>query len=144
MPQRHYVKIRPNEPLPACDIDPPFKAIVCVESLGVKSDWRMAVSTWLVENGCLFALAWGEACAEWERDIDEANLLSCDYQSVPDDQLVMTTWHNSGPLSEVVWFAKNVARHPCVELDNILMVHIGDSEKQAQFMRLLVEPQCVR
>ncbi len=78
-------------------------------------------------------MAWGEDCASWDDSVDLANLEGFDFGEIPDDEFVMTTWHENEPLRQVFWFAKEVANHPAVKLDNFLILHIGADDKRAKF-----------
>ena len=110
----------------------PFKAIVVVEDRS-SPEWQAQASRWLVDSGCLYMMAWGEDCSSWDDSVDLANLEGFDFGDIPDDEFVMTTWHKNEPLREVFWFAKVVADHPAVKLDNILILHICADDKRAKF-----------
>ena len=59
--------------------------------------------------------------------------MQINFEDIPDDQSVMTTWHDGVPLSEVFHFAKHFARHPSIELENILIIHIGKNDRHKEF-----------
>ena len=59
-----------------------------------------------------------------------------DYGDIPEDQFVMTTWHEDETLSEVFDFSKRHACHSTVELNNVLIVHIGTDDKHTEFKEL--------
>ena len=130
-----YVQIKIGEPLPAIGTQRPFMAVVCVETPDVSEQWRSDVSAWLVESGCLYAMAWGPSASIWDDAIDEANLVAFDYAEIPDDNFVMTTWHEE-ELPNVFWFAKNAAKHPTVELNRGLLIHISESNRETELLRL--------
>ena len=77
-------------------------------------------------------MSWGRSCSAWDDSIDIANLEAFDWQEIPDEKLVMTTWHDNVPLSEVIWFAKYAAQHPTVELLATLFVHIGQETTEVE------------
>ena len=131
-----YVRIQDGSPLPDITDLEPFKAIVVIEDR-VAGEWQKAVSTWLVRSGCLFMMAWGDDCSSWDDSVDYANLEEFDFGEIPEDQVVMTTWHDSQTLPEVFEFAKVHARHPLVTLSNVLVVHLGTEDRHAEFCAFL-------
>ena len=119
-----YIQLRPGEKLPSISHLKPFAAIVLVEEV-VDPEWQRVTSTWLVESGCRYMMAWGMECASWDDSVDIANLEQFNFGEIPEDDRVMTTWHADESLSEVFWFAKNSAFHPTVNLDRFALVHIS-------------------
>jgi hypothetical protein len=117
--------------LPAGSPTPPplggvrFRAVVVIEQ-AVDNDWRSAVSGWLVASGCLYMMAWGHECSAWDDSVDWASLEAHGFGDIPNEALVMTTWHEDETLSEVLWFAKQVAQHSDVELSRTVIVHVSD------------------
>jgi len=102
----------------------PLRAVVIVESQAT-AGWQALVSDWLVESGCLYMMAWGIDCSTWDDSVDKANSERFDYGEIPEDQFVMTTWHSDESISEVFWFAKNVAHHPTIALAQTALIHIA-------------------
>lgn len=127
--QMKYIHLAPEEELPEILDSELFKAIVVVDSV-VTSKWQAQVSSWLVDSGCRYMMAWGMDCSSWDDSVDMANLEVFDFQHVPEDKFVMTTWHSDGPLEEVFSYAKYLARHPVLELKNLVIVHITKSGHQ--------------
>lgn len=111
----------------------PFRCVVVAEE-GITDEWMWVVSTWLVESGCLYMMAWGEKCSAWDDSVDYANLEQFNFGDIPDDDAVMTTWHSNEPLHEVFWFAKNCAYHPTVDLPNTLILHISSQDKESEML----------
>jgi hypothetical protein len=118
----------------------PFRAVIVADQ-SVDADWRALVTGWLVRSGCLYAVAWGTDCEAWHDDIDEALLVAFDFNDIPENRHVMTTWHNDEPLSEAFWFAGFCARHPTVELDQTLIVHIAPKAREIEMHRAYAEAQ---
>jgi len=128
-----YLQLQPQlEKLPLCGFGP-FKAVVIIEQ-EVTSGWRRKVSEWLVENDCLYMLAWGHNCSAWDDSVDIANLEQFDYGEIPDDRFIMTTWHESEPLHEVFWFSKHSAIHPHVELMKTVLIHVSVESKERELL----------
>jgi len=124
-----YIHLARGSVPPDLGAIPPFRAIVIAEQ-AVPTDWQDEVSDWLVRSGCLFMMAWGGSCSSWDDSVDMANLRAFDYGEIPEDQFVMTSWHDDEPLSEVFSFAKGHALHGSVELQQTVLVHIADSPRQ--------------
>jgi hypothetical protein len=118
----------------------PFKALLVIEQ-PVTSEWQSIVSEWLVQGGCLYMMAWGRDCSSWDDSVDYANLSAFDFGEIPEDALVMTTWHADVPLREALWFAAHVAVHPTVALDRTIIVHISVEERRAELLRAFQQAQ---
>ena len=133
-----YIHLIPGkEPPPLADVGY-FKAVLVIEA-EVWPGWRDTVSDWLVCNGCRFMMAWGKDCSAWDDSVDEANLRQFDYGEIPDDDFVMTTWHEHEPLEETFWFAVHTSGHPSLELAETYIVHIALTERSAELLQALRE-----
>ncbi|HEY0846363.1 MAG TPA: hypothetical protein VGE12_13425 [Noviherbaspirillum sp.] len=127
-----YLHLLPDAPLPDLAGLQRFKAVLAVES-PVSQTWQWDLCRWLVASGCLCLLAWGTECEAWREAVEEANLERFDYGEIPEEDLVVTTAHEDEELDDVFWFAKSRARHPVLELNDVLFIHVGDQEKRAEF-----------
>jgi len=130
-----YLRISGSSALPDISQMAPYRAVLVVEEK-VTPEWRAMVSGWLIKSGCLYMLAWGDECSKWDDSVDIANLEEFDYREIPDEASIMTTWHESEPLEEVFQFAKAFAFHPHLDLNQTLILHIAESDKQAEFLRM--------
>ena len=76
----------------------------------VNSEWRQTVSEWLVDQGCLYMMAHGDECSLWDDSVDIANLEAFDwnFDDIPEDKHVTTTWHENESLEEV-FFSPRIA-----------------------------------
>lgn len=119
-----YLHLYPDDELPDFSALAPLRAVVIIEA-SVTPKWQARVSTWLIASGCLYMMAWGIDPSSWDTTVDLANLEAYDFDEIPDDKFVMTTWHDDEALTEVFWFAKNLAYHPTVTLPNTLLLHIA-------------------
>jgi len=137
--QPSYFRIQQGEPLPDIALHAPFRAVVIIESQ-YTSEWQDEVSDWLVNSGCLYMMAWGPRCSEWDDSVDYAMQKRFDFEEAPDESFVMTTWHNNESLEEVFWFAQFCAHDPYVEL-NSLIVHVSDTDRGAELLRRYAEAQ---
>jgi hypothetical protein len=134
-----YLHLVPGRALPTMDARP-FRAILIAEQ-GVEEAWRNDVATWLVDSGCLYFIAWGESCETWHDSVDWAVLDKFDFGEIPDDQFVMTTWHENEPLSEALWFVGNCASHPDIDLQETLLVHVGPTDNCTNVLAAYADSQ---
>lgn len=134
MPEQ-YLRLCQGDSLPKLTDLSPFKAVIIVEA-DADADWQSTVCRWVVDAGCRFAMTWGKDCELWHDSIDTANLEQFDYGDIPEDDFVMTTWHQDEPLDEAIWFAKWSALHPTLDLSNILFLHIGAVDREEEISSL--------
>ena len=128
----NYVHAAPESALP--DIAArPSRMIVVLET-AVSSAWQNLVSDWIVDSGCLYMMAWGVDCSSWDDAVDWANLARFDFGDIPDDQSVMTTWHENASLDEVFWYAQACAGHPTVDLAHTVILHISASDRREELL----------
>lgn len=125
-----YLHLPSGSEPPVIGQDGPFKAVVVIEQ-DVEQDWQTRISDWLVRSGCLYMMAWGRKATTWDNSVDWALLSLHDFKDVPDDKHVMTTWHGEEPLAEVFWFAEMAAFHSTIELPDVWIIDIHETERQA-------------
>jgi hypothetical protein len=131
-----YLHLTPGDALPTLASGLPFKAVVVVDC-EVEPDWQAQVSDWLVRSGCRFMMAWGHKCGDWDSSVDDANLAMFDYGEIPDDDFVLTTWHDDESLQEVFWFCLHCAMHPSLDLARTYIVHISPHGRPAELLEAL-------
>ena len=124
-----YLHLPASRKPPALETTKPFRAVIVVEQ-STDEIWRNAVSDWLVESGCLYAVCWGRDCVVWEDSVDWARV-DASGEGPSDDSVVMTTSHPKEPLSEALWFAATTAFHPAVALDQTIIIHVARDERPA-------------
>jgi hypothetical protein len=132
-----YLRIEPNGPLPDISQHAPFKAVVVLEAI-YSSEWQDAVSKWLVDNGCLYMMAWGPDCSSWDNSVDHANMIEFPDFEIPDDKFVMTTWHNDEPLEDVFWYSQSCATltYDDRELSSAIILHVSANDREAEILDL--------
>jgi hypothetical protein len=135
-----YVHLAIGDALPSAQGPRPFKAVVVIEQTA-PAGWQSLVSDWLVESGCLSMAAWGCDCSSWDDSVDYANLSAFDFAEIPEDALVMTTWHPDEPLEEALRFVAHTDLHPGVALGHTLILHIGPKERRVELLRALQEAE---
>lgn len=140
MDEPTYLHLLPGFVPPQLPRDRYFKAIVVVED-DVTPAWCDTVSDWLVHGGCRYMMAWGRECSVWDDSIDHANLRQFDYGNIPDDDCVMTTWHENDSLREVFCFSVLWAQHPTLDLGETCIVHIAPNERSTEILKEFREAQ---
>ena len=110
----------------------PFKAVVIIAT-SFKPEQQTTISKWLVEQGCLYMMAWGDNCSSWAESVLLANRKAFTTPEIPDQSLVMTTFHDTESLKDVFWYAKHTAMHPCHKLENVLLLHLSLAAREDEF-----------
>jgi hypothetical protein len=100
----------------------------------VTTEWQGKVSDWLVKSGCKYMMAWGMNCSSWDDSVDYALLEKFNFGDIPDDNFVMTTWHENEPLKEAFGYVKNTAIHQTIEIENTFLLHISLECKEQEYL----------
>ncbi|WP_455430931.1 DUF7684 family protein [Solilutibacter oculi] len=116
----------------------PTRAVLVLDQ-PVDPIWQRIVSSWLIEIGCLYMLAWGDNCSSWDDSVDIANHEPFGSSDIPEEADAMTTWHADEPLSECMWFAKNCATHSLVDLERTIILHIGPAPRERELVQAYAE-----
>ncbi len=133
MEEPEYVHLRPGYAPPRLDNATPFKAVVVIDA-DVTPEWQGHISDWLVSSGCRYMMAWGRNCSAWDDSVDEASLARFDFREVPEDDFVMTTWHDTEQLEEVFEFAEFSAMHPSLGLEKTYIVDISPEARGPEML----------
>ena len=133
-----YVHLIPGVNLPKITKSSASRVVVIADA-DVTPVWQASVSDWLVQSGCLYMMAWGNGCSSWDDSVDMANLQQFEFNDIPEDRFVMTTWHTDEPLKEVFWYCKNNAFHPTVEIVRTVLLHIASSPRKSELLRAYAE-----
>jgi hypothetical protein len=123
-----YLKISNNSELPESICPDYFKCIVIVEC-DVKTEWQKTVSEWLIHSGCRYMMAWGKECSSWDDSLDIANIEKFNYEDIPKEDFVITTWHEDESLQDVLWYSKYSAFHEYHDLATIIL-HISETSME--------------
>jgi hypothetical protein len=129
-----YLQLPPESTPPDISSLKPFRAVLIIDT-GCSTTWQTLVSEWLVRSGCLYAMTWGIDCSSWHDSVDLANVDKFDYNDIPEEEFIMTTWHAKEPLSEIFWFSKNLAYHSLIELPHTLLLHISSENQEGEILR---------
>jgi hypothetical protein len=129
-----YLHLIPESGLPEISAAP-TKCIVVVEAV-VSYQWQKHVCEWMLASGCLYMMGWGHDCNAWDDAMDWANIDKYDGHEIPENQFIVTTWHDGESLEEVFWFSKSVAEHTCVELVRTIILHISAADRKDELLEL--------
>jgi len=140
MKSLEYLHLLPGHAPPRLEGVAPFKMVVVIDA-DVTPEWQGQVSGWLVEAGCRYMMAWGKNCSDWDSSVDEANLAVFDFEEVPEDASVMTTWHDGEPLDEVFWFSEFCAMHPSLALERTYILHIAPEPREVEMLKTFRDAQ---
>jgi len=128
-----YLHLSPGAQIPALKEAEAFQALVLVEA-EVSQEWQIQVSDWLVRSGCLYMMAWGRKCRDWDTSVDESNIALVDGGEFPKDHFVMTTWHEDEPLEEVFWFSMTCAFDDNPALEKTYILHIAPESRTDEIL----------
>ena len=135
-----YLRISEGGELPSIDHLGPFRAVVILDD-EYSDNWQDIVSRWMVDAGCLYMMAWGPNCSSWDDSVDYAQIQKFLPDEAPEEQFVMTTWHNDESLEEVFWFAQTCAYDPYDLIKNTLVVHVGRRDREREFQALFEQAE---
>ena len=128
----HYFRLGKSTELPDLSHYSPFKAVISAEEAPT-ADRQREISRWLVAAGCRYVLACGENCGSWCDSVREANLAVYDIDTMDERDFVMTTGHPHESLRAVFWYAKKMAKHPKMALENCVVLHLGNQNRAAEY-----------
>ena len=132
-----YLHLRAGQEMPHLTDARPFKAVLVIEE-DVTPAWQALVSEWLVRGGCRYMMAWGKNCSRWDDSVDEANVsvFGSNLEGIPEDDFVMTTWHENESLQDTFWFCEKSAVHPAVQLERTFIIHISHSVRREELFEI--------
>lgn len=81
-------------------------------------------------------LAWGQDCSDWDDSVDWAILSKFDFEDIPAEQFVMTSWHENQSLDEVFRDSKEWAKYPVTSLHHTVILHISESSNKDKILRM--------
>ena len=129
-----YLHLKPGDLPPELNGYSPFKAVLVLEC-EVDPEWQAQVSDWLVRSSCRYMMAWGRNCRDWDTSVDQANLAQFDYGEIPENEFVMTTWHDKDTVQEVFWYSDRCAFHPSLDLHRTYIMHIAPTAREAEVLK---------
>jgi hypothetical protein len=81
-----------------------FICLLAWDARGVSTDTVAAVARQLLQAGASYFVCWGPDCERVHDIVDWTLVRDGDELGIPDEAVVMTTWHTSEPLREALWF----------------------------------------
>lgn len=134
-----YIRISEKAGLPAIDQYRPFRAVVVLDAK-YSDEWQDQVSRWLVDSGCFYIMAWGPECSSWDDSVDYAQIQKYP-DGAPEPDFIVTTWHDREALESVFWFSRFCAFDPYGRIEHSLIVHVGDTDREAEFLALYAQAE---
>ncbi|GEM_PF-235743 len=134
LPAPVYLRLTEETEIPTIAERP--RRVVIVSEMTTTPEWMNSVVEWILEAGCLYAVAWGIDCEAWHDAIDWANLERFDFEDIPDEHFIMTTWHADEGLADALWFARECAYHDDVDLEEVIILHIAAHDRGPQIVSL--------
>lgn len=132
-----YLHLEPGSTLPGITVEP--TRMVVIVAAEVTPGWRSLVSDWIVRSGCLYMMAWGIDCSSWDDEVDWANIDAYGDGEIPEAGFVMTTWHAGMPLEDALWYSKNLATHPVVDLHRTVILDISTVSRSDELLKAYAE-----
>ncbi len=94
----------------------------------VKKEAMEKISDWLISSGCRSAVCAGVDCSIWHDAIDWAYIESDSNHSPSESRFVMTSWHETEALKEIVWFWLMCTFYDDGIFEHYLLLIIGEPE----------------
>lgn len=134
-----YLHVPPGSPFPEFPCS--RTRVVVVIDAEFSREWQWQASKWIIAIGCQYMMAWGIDCTSWDDSVDYAHLEKYDYhyEQIPDDDFVVTTWHDDVPLVEVFRYAKGELAHPNFELNRTIILDISIDNRSDEIIEEYVE-----
>ena len=81
-----------------------FVCLLAWNASGTTTAQVSAVVEPLLRAGACYFVCWGPDCGRVHDIIDEIAAKAGSESGIPKDDVIMTTWHDSEPLKEALWF----------------------------------------
>ena len=107
----YFLSIDRLESMPV-DIEHSIAHFACLIACDARSYSTEAISQFvekLLNLGCVYFCTWGPDCQRVHDIIDEIAAYPETTFSMPDDPVIMTSWHDDEPLAEAFYFFCNCA-----------------------------------
>ena len=131
----NYIQVTSTGELPGIEKFAPFKAVLAVED-DPDTVRRASICDWLVQSGALYIMVQAPDCDAWRDAIRKANTDLVSIDDMTEKEFVMITMHPRERLRNVFWHAKKHARHTHVELNNLLVIHLGEQNRSMEYISL--------
>jgi hypothetical protein len=101
------------------------------------------VSTALVQTGCKYAICSGHKCSSWDDSIDWAHLTMYKFNP-PEDEHIMTTWHETETVEQVLFFGLNNTDFDMHDFDRYLVLFVGEKAGLRDEIEKTIQSQWMR
>lgn len=78
-------------------------ALLLVTCTTIGKDDRLRIADEIESSGASYVCCWGVDCELWHDSVDWANIEKYPEGDVPDEALILTTWHSNESLDEAAW-----------------------------------------
>jgi len=129
----YYLHQRPDAELGNFRQSEPSRVVLISESV-TSQTFKDSIAKELAHGNCLYFMAWGTECEAWHDAVDMANIEQFNFQEIPAERFIMTTWHDNEPLAEVFWFCKNNASHSSVDVRRTVLLHVSPKSREQPFL----------
>ena len=129
MNEKNISKVTLRKPfdVSSIKIQAPYACLVYSKE-DVTKDEMETISNWIISSGCRYAVCAGADCSKWHDAIDWAYIASDPNYSPPEARFVMTSWHETETLEEIVWFWLMCTVCDDDIFENYLLLIVGESE----------------
>ncbi|WP_350334319.1 DUF7684 family protein [Coralliovum pocilloporae] len=127
-----YKHLLPEKDISILDEKLSYKCVLLSEMKATAS-YRNSLCRQLINSGCKYFMAWGTECETWHDSMDTAVLEKSNYDEVPADEMVITTWHDGESIVDVLRFAKIDACKSYTDepLNELLVLDTSEQNRKA-------------
>ena len=104
-------------------------SVLIIQEMEVSDEFRSEVSRLLAETNCVWMMAWGLGCSEWDDSVDWANIVKYTPGPIPEESFIVTTWHENETLKETMEFGIGLTDHMGETIETILVLDINATER---------------
>ena len=108
--------------------------VVLISECSTPQALKDSIAKELAHVNCLYFMAWGTEGEAWHDAVDMANIEQFDFQEIPAEQFIMTTWHDNEPLVEAFWFCKHNATHSSADIRHTVLLHVSHKAREQQVL----------
>ncbi len=105
-----------------------YVCILFVNDTDVSPGEQKTISSTLTNTRCKYAVCAGHECSTWDDSIDFASLEMYPNYEVPNDQDIMTSWHEKQSIQDIVWFGLNCTNFDFHIFKRYLILFVGPKQ----------------
>ena len=107
----------------------PFVCALFVADPAISEQERTRLAGELIAAGCRYAVCAGIECSLWHDWIDLAYADRVLGRGAPDEDFVMTSWHEGEAVADVLWFALVLTNFDDHVFEHLLVLVLGDDAR---------------